>query len=154
MEPNDDLKTYIRLHDDGSLEAVSATATDAAEQGLLPLVKLPPPDGPCEPYLELAADGQTVERRWGAREATPTELRHAARHALRDQWASLPAWIRGPYHAAFVSAGQLLDSGDDDAAEALIRLAPPMPGFSLDQLNEFGELREQLADAIAALPAI
>lgn len=153
MEP-EDLKTYIRLRDDGGLEAVSATATDAAEQGLLPLVKLPQPDGPCEPYLALADDGQTVERRWKPRQATPTELRHAARQALRDQWASLPAWIRGPYHAAFVSVAQLLDSGEDDAAEALIRLAPPMPGFSLDQLDEFGELREQLADAIANLPAI
>lgn len=84
----------------------------------------------------------------------PGEAREQARQALRDQWASLPAWIRGPYHAAFVSVAQLLDSGEDDAAEALIRLAPPMPGFSLDQLDEFGELREQLADAIADLPAI
>lgn len=88
------------------------------------------------------------------RRMRPGEAREQARQALRDQWASLPAWIRGPYHAAFVSVAQLLDSGEDDAAEALIRLAPPMPGFSLDQLDEFGELREQLADAIADLPAI
>jgi len=88
------------------------------------------------------------------RRVRPGEAREQARQALRDQWASLPAWIRGPYHAAFVSVAQLLDSSEDDAAEALIRLAPPMPGFSLDQLGEFAELREQLADAIADLPAI
>lgn len=106
-----------------------------------------PDDG--SQMLEADALAAGLQRR-----LLPGQDREQARQALRDQWGSLPAWIRGPYHAAFISAGQLLDSGDDDAAEALIRLAPPMPGFSLDQLDEFAELREQLADAIADLPAI
>lgn len=106
-----------------------------------------PDDG--SQMLEADALAAGLQRRM-----RPGEAREQARQALRDQWASLPAWIRGPYHAAFISAGQLLDSGDDDAAEALIRLAPPMPGFSLDQLDEFDQLRDELATAIANLPSL
>lgn len=120
---------------------------EIANVSLAPDDYILPDDG--SQMLESDAIAAGLQRRM-----RPGEAREQARQALRDQWASLPAWIRGPYHAAFTSVAQLLDSGEDDAAESLIRLAPPMPGFSLDQLDEFGQLREQLADAIADLPAI
>lgn len=103
-----------------------------------------PDDGSAMLESDALADGLQ-------RYVPPHVLREQARQALRDLWTNLPAWIRGPYHASFTSAGQLLDSGDDEAAEALIRYAPPMPGFSADQLAEFSATREQLADAIADL---
>jgi hypothetical protein len=106
-----------------------------------------PDDG--SQMLEADALAAGLQRR-----QLPGQAREQARQALRDQWSSLPAWVRGPYHAAFVSVADLLDREDDDAAEALIRFAPPMPGFSLDQLDEFDQLRDELATAIANLPSL
>lgn len=83
----------------------------------------------------------------------PDLLREQARHSLRDQWAQLPSWIRGPYHASFVAASELLDQHQDDAAADLIRYSPPMPGFTHDQIDEFMLVREQLVEAVEALPA-
>lgn len=80
--------------------------------------------------------------------------RETARAALRTQWAGLPAWIRGPFAAQFATASALLDAGDDDAAEALIRFADAPSAYSAEQLAEFQGQRARLATAIAALPQL
>lgn len=79
--------------------------------------------------------------------------RDAARATLRAQWASQPAWIRGPFDDKFIAAQRFLDAGDDEAAAALIRFADAPGGYSPEQLSAFAALKETLADAIEALPS-
>lgn len=105
-----------------------------------------PDDG--SQMLEADALAAGLQRR-----LLPGQDREQARQALRDQWASMPSWIRGPYHASFVAASELLEQHQDDAAADLIRYSPPMPGFSHDQIDEFMMVRETLVEAIESLPA-
>jgi hypothetical protein len=84
--------------------------------------------------------------------APDTSPRALARTALREKWDSLPAWIRGPYQHQFAAANALLDSGQDDAAIALIKYADVPTGFDLEQVEVFSRIRAELLEAIEALP--
>jgi hypothetical protein len=77
--------------------------------------------------------------------------RAQARAAMRAQWDSLPAWIRGPFQHQFAAANVLLDAGQDDAAEALIEYAEVPTGYSIEQTESFALIRTELLAAIAAL---
>jgi len=68
-----------------------------------------------------AAEEQAWEAQAAERQALQT--RKEARSAMREAWDTLPAWIRGPYRPLFDSANRLLDEGDDDAAQEMIRAA-------------------------------
>lgn len=78
--------------------------------------------------------------------------RTLARDALAAQWATLPAWIRGPYSHRFSETVRLLDAGDDDAATALIEYAGPLAAFSVEQAEAFEMIRTELLAAVSALP--
>lgn len=132
----------------------------------LDLVKLPKPEEPigqkAEPYVELAEDGQSVERRWNLVPLSAAELREHHRATLRTSWAAQPSWIRGPFGDKFEIAGKLLDVHDDTAAADLIRYAEAPSGYSatydhngttVDQIAYFTQLKQQLVAAIEALPA-
>jgi hypothetical protein len=79
--------------------------------------------------------------------------RAIARVALREQWDSLPAWIRGPYQHQFAAANALLDAGQDDAAAALIQYADVPTAFDLEQIEVFSRVRAEMLAALEALPA-
>jgi hypothetical protein len=86
------------------------------------------------------------------RRLRPGQAREQARQALREQWAECPAWLRGPYHSAFLAASELLDNHEDEAARALIEYAAPIPAFSAAQIDVFAAAQAQLVAAIAILP--
>lgn len=83
--------------------------------------------------------------------AEAASLRAAARATMREQWDGLPAWIRGPFQPLFSAANALLDEGDDDAAAEMIRYAVPPQGYTTKQATTFAQVKQQFADAFAAL---
>jgi hypothetical protein len=78
--------------------------------------------------------------------------RAAARSALRQQWDSLPPFIRGAYRPEFAAVNEMLDEGDDEAAAALIEFADAKSGFSPEQQVLFDGLKGQFAQAIRSIP--
>jgi len=102
------------------------------------------------PLEEIEAARATVEAAMAA-EKQAAEARPAARAALRAQWDTLPAWIRGPYRPIFDAANALLDAGDDEAAAAMVVYAAPMPGFTDEQVAIFETVQGQFSQAIANL---
>lgn len=89
-------------------------------------------------------------------EPTQSELdskqRATQRAALRQQWGSLPAYIRGPYRDKFEAANRLLDEGDDESAIHLIDYATPMPDFTAEQITVFNSTKAAMKAGIEALP--
>lgn len=88
-----------------------------------------------------------------ARENMGEKSRQKSRAALREKWDALPAFIRGPFRKEFEAANVLLDEGDDEAAGALVRYADHPRGYSAAQAMAFSQVKNQLAEAIEALPA-
>lgn len=82
------------------------------------------------------------------------QQRATERSALRQQWDSLPAYIKGPYRPEFEAANRLLDEGDDESAIAMIQYTEPMPGFTQDQITVFNNIKQEMIDGITALPKI
>lgn len=94
---------------------------------------------------------------WIADAPTPQEplepdSRTLAREALAEQWATLPAWIRGPFAHRFSETIRLLDAGEDDAAVALIQYVTTPPTFSPEQVGVFEVIQCELLAAVLALP--
>lgn len=75
-----------------------------------------------------------------------------ARTVMRQQWAALPAWIRGPFGATYNAAVALVDQNDDEAAAALIEYASAPAGYSAEQAETFETIRASLLASIEALP--
>lgn len=100
-----------------------------------------------------------VECGWtydGTTWAEPPDLTRAkaitkTRQGLAQQWAGLPAWIRGPFWHHFERASACLDAGHYDEAEAIIQYAEPAPGYDADQTEAFLAARRDFAAAIAQL---
>ena len=78
--------------------------------------------------------------------------RAQARAALADQWATLPAWIRGPFGSTYTAAIAHLDAGDDEAAASLIEYAVAPTGYDAGQVEAFELIRSSLLAGIQALP--
>jgi hypothetical protein len=98
----------------------------------------------------------TLKRKgWTETDAPETpepSAREAARANLRAAWNALASWIRGPFHTQFLAVQNLLDAGDDDAAEALITYAVPPADYDTEQLSAFATFKTEFSAAIAALP--
>jgi hypothetical protein len=124
---------------------------------LIPLVKLPKPDladgETCDPALVWFED--RVERGWHIHpvpaEVLAAQVRKDGIAALHTQWAAMPAWVRGPFGAAYAAAQTLIEAGDDDAAIALIQYSSPPIGYNADQLAIFEQIRTGLLTAIEEL---
>jgi hypothetical protein len=69
--------------------------------------------------------------------------RSTKRTQLREKWNLLPPWIRGPYRTNFISANELLDEHDDEAAIEMINFTLPIPGFTDEQIAIFNHIKEQ-----------
>lgn len=80
--------------------------------------------------------------------------RGTARTALRNAWGALAPWIRGPFHTQFLAVQDLLDLGQDDAAEALIEYAQAPADYDAEQLSAFATFKSEFTAAIAALPSL
>lgn len=93
---------------------------------------------------------------------SPVPPRQAARAQLRNAWGALASWIRGPFHTQFLAVQDLLDKGDDAAAEALIAYAQPPADYAADDANgtaaakqsAFATFKAEFTAAIAALPSL
>jgi hypothetical protein len=83
--------------------------------------------------------------------ALPSVIRETARAALAEQWAALPAWIRGPYGARYAEVVRLLDANDDDAAIAIVEYAAPPAGYDEEKKAVFDLVH---TDLLAALQRI
>ena len=87
--------------------------------------------------------------------ATPQpSAREAARTSMRNAWGALAPWIRGPFHDSFRAVQDLLDRGDDAAAEALIAYAQAPADYDAQQLSAFATFKSEFTAAIAALPSL
>ncbi len=95
---------------------------------------------------------------WQIVDLTAEELtakqRATQRAALRAQWDSLPAYIKGPYRPEFEAANRLLDEGDDESAVAMIQYASAKPDFTQDQITVFNNVKQEMIDGISNLPKI
>lgn len=78
----------------------------------------------------------------------------AQRDVLRAKWATLPAWIRGPYTDRFSAAERLLDARDYDAAVELIRYTAPAPDYDPEKVAVFLRVRAELVTALDALRSL
>ena len=96
---------------------------------------------------------ESAIQRWAdAMEAQSTATaRETARAALAEQWAALPAWIRGPYGARYAEVVRLLDANDDDAAIAIVEYAAPPAGYDEEKKAVFDLVH---TDLLAALQRI
>ena len=108
-------------------------------------------------YWEGKDDVPSIERLQEALEEhylaeSSIELRATARAMLRAKLDSLPAWIRGPFQDKFATANTLLDSGQDDAAAALIQFSEVPTGYTVEQAGVFAMVRADLLAAISSLP--
>lgn len=124
---------------------------------LIPLVKLDQPahdpaTQDCIPTLVWHAD--RVERDWQIVPISAERARLTARTALRTQWESLPAWIRGPFGDKFDAAYRMVIAGDYDAAIALIAYAEMPSAYTIEQAATFAQVQTQMAAGIAALAQI
>lgn len=98
----------------------------------------------------IPSETQILE--WFSQSSSSAQATRAkTRSGLRAQWEGLPPWVRGPYQSLFTAAKDLLDAGEDDAAAEMTRLAPPMPGYTPEQLATFLEDRGRFAAAVSAL---
>jgi hypothetical protein len=107
--------------------------------------------GPVPTPEEIEAARADAEAAAAALAAT-IAARGIARTAMREDWAALPAWIRGPFGGTYTAAAALLDQGDDAAASALIQFAEAPTGYTLEQAATFETIRTGLLASIAALP--
>jgi hypothetical protein len=151
----------VALDEDGNPQldtlAPNPKPDDWEPPTLIPLVKLPKPDladgETCDPVIVWFED--RVERGWHVHpvpaEVLAAQVREASIAALRDQWATMPAWVRGPYGASYAAAQTLIEAGDDDAAVALITYAEPPSGYSAEQLEIFTAIRAGLITSIQNL---
>lgn len=130
------MKTYGKLNPDNSVDTVSLVLEDGEPlpQGIVPLVKLPAPAETSthrpEPFIALAADGQSVERRWAMVERSSAELAARASKPDAPSW-KVKVWLaRQGIDMATISAiiEQQIPSGPQ-RTEALIRWenAPTVP---------------------------
>jgi len=118
-----------------------------------------PADYDDETGTEITEIGPLGERSL-TRPDVPEEIQEAraaaitrtqTRAALAEQWAALPAWIRGPYGARYAEVVRLLDANDDDAAIAIVEYAAPPAGYDEEKKAAFDFVR---ADLLAALQII
>lgn len=160
-----DIKTHtlisVQTTDDGEpiIESLipALTAEGWELPTLVPLVKLQQPSfdsssQECEPELKWFED--RVERDWKIIPLSIDKARKNMRSALRQQWDSLPAYIKGPYRPEFEAANRLLDEGDDNSAVAMIQYASAKPDFTQDQITVFNNVKQEMIDGISNLPKI
>lgn len=100
----------------------------------------------------------TLKRKGWAEADAPSapqpSARETARTAMRNAWSALAPWIRGPFHDSFRAVQDLLDKGDDAAAEALIEYAQAPADYDAEQLSAFATFKSEFTAAIAALPSL
>ena len=158
---------FIQTDDAGAVVSIQRQSKKAifdGDQRLTPWELCDPEDLPFpldetvlgEVNAGLLAHIATLEAQLAAANQPPapdTSARALARVALREQWDSLPAWIRGPYQHQFAAANALLDAGQDDAAAALIQYADVPTAFDLEQIEVFSRVRDEMLAALEALPA-
>jgi hypothetical protein len=158
---------FIQTDDTGAVVSIQRQSKKAifdGDQRLTPWELCDPEDMPFpldetvlgEVNAGLLAQIATLKAKLAAANQPPapdTSARALARVALREQWDSLPAWIRGPYQHQFAAANALLDAGQDDAAAALIQYADVPTAFDLEQIEVFSRVRDEMLAALEALPA-
>jgi hypothetical protein len=68
------------------------------------------------------------------------------RRQMAEYWASLPAWLRGPYQHLYSSTAELVSLGDTEAIEALLDSVEPSSAIREDasKLNQFTAAISQL----------
>ncbi len=153
------MKTYGKILEDG-VEAVSLDfdESEAWPAGIVPLVKLARPEETethrPEPYLALAEDEQSVERRWQMVAKSDRERRAVARETLRAEFLAESDEFLGLAWSTWRDVGQLLDLGKDAAARAAILALQAPSGYTLEQTNALQTKKTYYADQILALPAL